>query len=1226
MTGKLGALGSSQAAFVDLTEDDTYDCLVIRPMLSSAARQTARQTTDGSSQALTGSRGNDVSFQSNTSNSYVAHFSSAPFQGAQRSVPGPSPKHGRANALNGHSGSPSQPSPTPVIWDIGDHRERDDTAFKPDPYAFDNYAGPYSPMSKLRTTSPRGGLRDNPVPNSTSESVVSPVRKNNVTPHKGKSVLSIETIEAKLIEFLDDVCDDHMALVKFCHEDTFADLPERQNLSATDHFMTLKAEEVGHQVNDNTAMKIKIKQHGGRDGPQKQRNSELRRYRAVCIKSDKKAVPSYRFHHVQIGKNILSPNAGLKFTPHLRDMGAAEERTFNMWISELKEMDRKSGLDVDKQGAEGKRMIQRDELAATISLYLDHWLEQLKMECTKSTLIRHMASHGACTIDSPQGPPKHALTPKQRSSILDSHSTDTDGPGATAAATNFTIAFNNVFRGNLTLHEVLSLEETVEIVMDTRTRIRDAAARSNAQEELPDESLVKTVGAWLTSYTSQGCLICFRHSCEHGEYLGDNSKRPFSIDLLGGMEVMLKSRLVEEAEKNHTHREPGRPRNCSRKCYVSYQTGNREIPSRQWNIEERMILRCLFLVLNTSDQPITVAAQCVVAEILDINCFEVHREVIRLRLERPQELHGPVGSELENNKRVKVLDWYDKNRKMLMGDWKQHTRLFESARFEGFDPCIHDGPCTVANGCNCAKLGVFCERFCRCTAESCALKFTGCACHASGGGKTCLSRQREGRPCICVQLNRECDPVLCGGCGAKERGDPKNAFNETLHRTGCQNCPLQRGVHKPLCLGESGIEGCGYGLFTAVDIAADEFIIEYVGELIQHDEGVRREARRGNVFDEESNVSYLFTLLEDDGIWVDAAVYGNLSRYMNHASESDRNSCNVVPKIVQVNGDFRIRFTALRDIKAGEELFFNYGENFPNLTKQRRNEADEERNAASKPAQGAAKVDGEYRTPGNKQRRVANKTPGPKPRGKRGGARPGAGRKPNSAKLALAQAAAAKQKKKPCPKPRSGGVTGANGARKSISSVVKPSDPVDVGYETEAAAPYFALKDDHKEDEDHGDNDDGEYRGPRTAAGASGTSEQNSSQKRSTAATSRLRKRKFEGENGDDDDDGEYAGTTNNDDARSSSEGGNVAVATTRPSTRRSGAGATRMRAANARLVSVSISPTGTRRNRPDPMNVDYTEVMDSSVEDEDDDEDVDDVLDRSRRRRQPPVRYRRGP
>ena len=169
---------------------------------------------------------------------------------------------------------------------------------------------------------------------------------------------------------------------------------------------------------------------------------------------------------------------------------------------------------------------------------------------------------------------------------------------------------------------------------------------------------------------------------------------------------------------------------------------------------------------------------------------------------------------------------------------------------------------------------------------------------------------------------------------ARERADPENSHDDHLLSTGCQNVPLQRGAAKVVMLGKSQLEGCGYGLFTAEDVAQDEFVIEYTGELITHDEGVRREARRGDVFDEESTSSYLFTLLEHEGIWVDAAIYGNLSRYINHASEHDRKGCNITPKIMYVNGEYRIKFSALRDIKAGEELFFNYGDYFPNLTKK----------------------------------------------------------------------------------------------------------------------------------------------------------------------------------------------------------------------------------------------------------------------------------------------------
>src|SRR5690606_37740863 len=97
----------------------------------------------------------------------------------------------------------------------------------------------------------------------------------------------------------------------------------------------------------------------------------------------------------------------------------------------------------------------------------------------------------------------------------------------------------------------------------------------------------------------------------------------------------------------------------------------------------------------------------------------------------------------------------------------------------------------------------------------------------------------------------------------------------------------------------------------------------------QHDEGVRREARRGTMFTAEPDVSYLFTLLEKEGFWVDAMTYGNISRYINHAPEK---MVNARPVVMHANGEWRIKFVASRDIKVGDELIFDDGQNFPNRT------------------------------------------------------------------------------------------------------------------------------------------------------------------------------------------------------------------------------------------------------------------------------------------------------
>lgn len=97
----------------------------------------------------------------------------------------------------------------------------------------------------------------------------------------------------------------------------------------------------------------------------------------------------------------------------------------------------------------------------------------------------------------------------------------------------------------------------------------------------------------------------------------------------------------------------------------------------------------------------------------------------------------------------------------------------------------------------------------------------------------------------------------------------------------------------------------GKGAFAMQPIAKDETIVEYVGERISKEESNRR-CEEGN--------PYVFQL--DDEWDLDGNVPDNPARFFNHSCE---------PNCEAVDDEGRIFLVALRDIRPGEELTFNYG-------------------------------------------------------------------------------------------------------------------------------------------------------------------------------------------------------------------------------------------------------------------------------------------------------------
>ena len=101
----------------------------------------------------------------------------------------------------------------------------------------------------------------------------------------------------------------------------------------------------------------------------------------------------------------------------------------------------------------------------------------------------------------------------------------------------------------------------------------------------------------------------------------------------------------------------------------------------------------------------------------------------------------------------------------------------------------------------------------------------------------------------------------------------------------------------------------GLGLFALRDFKKDEMIIEYTGEKITEEEANRRGGK------------YLFEI--NDQWTIDGKGRENLARYINHSCKP-----NCYPQLDEK--EEHIYIYAKKNIKAGEELTYNYGKMYFN--------------------------------------------------------------------------------------------------------------------------------------------------------------------------------------------------------------------------------------------------------------------------------------------------------
>ncbi|KAK4408220.1 Histone-lysine N-methyltransferase ASHH3 [Sesamum angolense] len=109
-------------------------------------------------------------------------------------------------------------------------------------------------------------------------------------------------------------------------------------------------------------------------------------------------------------------------------------------------------------------------------------------------------------------------------------------------------------------------------------------------------------------------------------------------------------------------------------------------------------------------------------------------------------------------------------------------------------------------------------------------------------------------------------------------------------------------------------EKCGMGVVAEEDINQGEFVIEYVGEVI--DDKTCEERLWKMKHSGETNF-YLCEINRD--MVIDATYKGNKSRYINHSC-----SPNTEMQKWMIDGETRIGIFATRDIKKGEHLTYDY--------------------------------------------------------------------------------------------------------------------------------------------------------------------------------------------------------------------------------------------------------------------------------------------------------------
>ncbi|MEY2688260.1 MAG: hypothetical protein RL375_2458 [Pseudomonadota bacterium] len=148
-----------------------------------------------------------------------------------------------------------------------------------------------------------------------------------------------------------------------------------------------------------------------------------------------------------------------------------------------------------------------------------------------------------------------------------------------------------------------------------------------------------------------------------------------------------------------------------------------------------------------------------------------------------------------------------------------------------------------------------------------------------------------------------------GAAGPRGGAAPKTPTPQAQVATVAPALPAEAAAPrgKRIQVRRSGVHG--KGVFALVTIRKGETLVEYKGEVISWPEALRRHPH------DPAQPDHTFYFHLDDGHVIDGKHGGNSSRWINH-------SCDPNCEAEDDNG--RIFIKAVRKIRPGEELFFDY--------------------------------------------------------------------------------------------------------------------------------------------------------------------------------------------------------------------------------------------------------------------------------------------------------------